>query len=78
MDLAQLVKKWREHAKMTKTELASACFVTDVAVHYWETGKTSPTQANLVKVAEECGAPSMSAFYSGPPAKRSRRARRAS
>lgn len=75
MDLHELVKKWREYADLTKTKLAKRCGVTDVALHYWETAKTSPTQANLKKVAAECGAKTMAVFYGGPPLKRTKRRR---
>jgi transcriptional regulator with XRE-family HTH domain len=72
MDLSALVKKWREYADLTPTQLAASCGVSDVAVYYWEHGRTQPTHANVAKIAAACGA-KMPGFWSGPPRRSKRR-----
>lgn len=73
MELRELIRLWREHAGMTPTQLAAACGVSDVAVYYWEQGKTAPTHANVGKIATACGT-TPPGFWGGPP-KRARRRR---
>ena len=71
MTIAQRIKKWREHAGLTPSALASACRVSVPAVYYWEQGKTSPRHENIEKIALACGV-TIPVFWSDPPRKQNR------
>ena len=78
MTIAQRIRRWREHAGLSKSDLARACDVTPEAVIQWERSEpkrsktpksTTPTHDNLEKVATAVGV-SMAEFWGPLPSKR--------
>jgi len=56
MTLANRIKKAREAAKLTKSDLARACGVSPASVTQWENGETKTLEGtNLVKIATATG-----------------------
>lgn len=56
MTLANRIKKAREAAKLTKSDLARACGVSPASVTQWENGETKTLEgSNLVKIATATG-----------------------
>lgn len=53
--LPQMLKKLRKQKGVTQVELASIMEVTQQAVGKWETGRSSPDPASLMKLAEFFG-----------------------
>ena len=70
-NLPDLIRSWREYAKLMPLDLANACEVSDAAVYYWEQGATTPTVRNLGRIATACGT-TLAQFWAGPPRGRKR------
>lgn len=51
------IRKYREIRGMNQAQLAAALGVTQQAVYYWETGKTSPKPENQAAIARVLGVP---------------------
>lgn len=66
MDLGARIAAWRKHFGLPQRDLAVAAGVTVSAVSYWESGKTTPTQANLAAIVEAFGL-TMERFYGRVP-----------
>lgn len=66
IELHERVTAWREHAGLTKAELARRCDVSSAGGAQWETpkadGGTEPTHESVGKIAEACGA-TLSEFW---------------
>lgn len=66
MTLGKRIEWWRLETGLSKAETARRVEVSDVAVSYWETGDTSPTQAHLAKFCEVVGI-TQAEFWASPP-----------
>lgn len=72
MNIGSRIKRWREARGLSRQDLAKAVGVTDAAVYQWEgtgeTPKTTPSLANLERVAEALGV-TLAKFYGPVPKK---------
>lgn len=50
--IAERIKELREDKKLTKTELGLKIGVSDVAIGYWEHGRSEPNASNIVALAD--------------------------
>lgn len=66
IELHERVTAWREHAGISKAELARRCEVSSAGGAQWEMpkseGGTEPTHDSVDKIAEACGA-TLSEFW---------------
>lgn len=67
MTCADRVRWWRERAGLSKAEAARRIGLSDVALGYWESDDTEPTQQNLSKFCDVVGI-TMAQFWGPLPA----------
>lgn len=52
MNIGQRIKFFRKKSELSRPELARRVGVSPNNVHYWESGNTTPTIANLYRIAD--------------------------
>lgn len=53
--IAERIAELRDEKKLTKTELAMQIGVSDVAIGFWERGRSEPNASNIVALANFFG-----------------------